>query len=300
MGGSAVPLHAQHHERHFTCEKQRCVLVFVSEMDGMAIDGERRLAALADDLQARGRYTFTRGEALATARRSDVALAAARRRLEQRGRIASLRRGFYVLVPLEYREAGCPPASWFIDDLMRFLGQPYYVGLLSAAALHGAAHQQPMAFQVVTDRPTRPARAGRVRIEFHMSRHVAAAAVVQVQTETGTMRVSTPEITAFDLVRFAAAAGHLSNVASVLGELGDKLDPAALAHVAPSYAVPEAQRLGYLLDHLGALDRTRPLSAWIAARRHRPVRLSPGEASGKAAPDPRWRVIPNATLEVDI
>jgi len=65
---------------------------------------------------------------------------------------------------------------------MRFLEQPYYVGLLSAAATHGAAHQQPMVFQVVTDRPTRPARAGRVRIEFHMSRQVETAPVVEVQT----------------------------------------------------------------------------------------------------------------------
>jgi hypothetical protein len=50
--------------------------------------------------------------------------------------------GVAVVVPPEYREAGCPPASWFIHDLMRFLGQPYYVALLTAAAIHGAAHQQ--------------------------------------------------------------------------------------------------------------------------------------------------------------
>jgi hypothetical protein len=83
---------------------------------------------------------------------------------------------------------------------MRFLGQPYYVGLLSAAAIHGAAHQQPMVFQVITDRPTRPARAGRVRIEFHMSRQVESAPVLEVRTETGSMRVSTPETAAYDLV----------------------------------------------------------------------------------------------------
>ncbi|MBU2500813.1 type IV toxin-antitoxin system AbiEi family antitoxin [bacterium] len=33
---------------------------------------------------------------------------------------------------------------------MRYLAQPYHVGLLSAAAIHGAAHQQPMVFHVVT------------------------------------------------------------------------------------------------------------------------------------------------------
>ena len=75
-----------------------------------------------------------------------------------------------MVVPLEYREAGCPPASWFIQPLMDFLDRPYYVGLLSAAAIHGAAHQQPMVFQVITDMVIKAARAGRVAIQFHQTR----------------------------------------------------------------------------------------------------------------------------------
>ena len=43
----------------------------------------------------------------------------------------------------ENRVAGAPPASWYIDDFMKAIGAPYYVGVLTAAALHGAAHQQP-------------------------------------------------------------------------------------------------------------------------------------------------------------
>lgn len=76
------------------------------------------------------------------------------------------RREFYVVVPPEYRATGSPPASWFIDELMRHLEQPYYVGLLSAAAIHGASHQQPMTFQVVTSRSTREMRTGKVIIRF--------------------------------------------------------------------------------------------------------------------------------------
>lgn len=259
----------------------------------------RPLAEFVEDLQARGRYTFTRAEGASGARRSEMALEAALRRLKRRGRIASPRRGFYVLVPAEYREAGCPPASWFVDDLMRFLKQPYYVGLLSAAAIHGAAHQQPMVFQVVTDRPTRPARAGRVRIAFHMSRRIDSAPVVKVQTETGSMRVSSPEATAFDLVRFARSAGHLNNVATVLGELAEKLDSGALAKTARSYAAPETQRLGYLLEQLGRGELAASLVASIEARRRRLVLLAPGQAHGKAPPDRRWSVVPNVTIETD-
>ena len=266
----------------------------------MAPSKEKTLAEFVEDLQAGGRYTFTRAEAMGAGERSQVALEAALRRLRQRGRIAGPRRGFFVLVPVEYREAGCPPVSWFIDDLMRFLGQPYYTGLLSAAAIHGAAHQQPMVFQVVTDRPTRPASAGRGRIEFHMSRRLESAPVVEVQTDTGSMRVSTPETTAFDLVRFAPAAGHLSNVATVLGELAETIDPAALANLASLYVVPVTQRLGYLLDLLGEGELAESLADALVGRRCRTILLLPGQATGLDPPHPRWRVIPNERVEVDL
>jgi predicted transcriptional regulator of viral defense system len=271
-------------------------------MDNMADLKTQSLTAFVEDLQARGRYTFTRADAASGNQRSEVALEAALRRLKRRGRIASPRRGFYVLVPVEYREAGCPPASWFIDDLMRYLKQPYYVGLLSAAAIHGAAHQQPMVFQVVTNRPTRAARAGRVRIAFHMSRIIKLAPLAEVQTETGSMRVSSPEATAFDLVRFAPAAGHLDNVATVLGELAEKLDLAALATLAHAYPAPDAQRLGYLLEQLGKTELAESLMASLEARRHRPVLLAPGQAHDRSqsSTDPRWRVIPNVIVEADL
>jgi predicted transcriptional regulator of viral defense system len=266
----------------------------------MAPSRGRPLVEFVDDLQAHGRYTFTRADAARAEDRSQVALEAALRRLKRRRRIASPRRGFYVVVPAEYREAGCPPVSWFVDDLMRYLGQPYYVGLLSAAAIHGAAHQQPMVFQIVTDRPTRPARAGRARIEFHMSRRLESTPVAEVETETGLMRVSTSESTAFDLVRFASAAGHLSNVATVLSELSETLDPAALKALAASRAVPDTQRLGYLLELLGEGELAQALARALKGRRRRIVLLLPGQAKGEEPAHPRWRVIPNERVEVDL
>ena len=276
------------------------MLAYATRMDKADNYINRSLAAFVNDLQARGRYTFTRTEAAEPMVITDLALEAALRRLKKRGRIANPRRCFYVVVPLEYREAGCPPASWFIHDLMRFLGQSYYVGLLSAAAIHGAAHQQPMVFQVITDRATRPALAGRVRINFHISRKIEKVPVVEIQTETGSMRVSTPEATALDLVRFAAAAGHASNVATVLAELSEKLDPATLAKLADSYAVPDVQRIGYLLEKLGEHDLAKPLAGWLAKRRYRPIALVPGKSAGKIAADPKWRVLPNERVEVDL
>ncbi len=255
---------------------------------------------MVDDLQANGRYTFTRDQLEANRGRPDAGRQAALRRLKQRGRVVSPRRGFHVIVPIEYRAAGCPPASWFISDLMGHLEQPYYVGLLTAAGLFGAAHQQPMVFQVITDRPTRAMTAGRIRIEFHVSSLVGDAPVTEAPTETGTMRVSTPEVTALDLVRYPAACGHLSNVATVLAELADRMDASRLVALAPLYDVPEVQRLGFLLDLVEKGGLAEPLAEWLLQRRVRPVPLRTGWKPGGKPADPRWRVIPNDVVEPDL
>lgn len=260
-------------------------------------------STIADWMEARqasGRYVFTRKDAEAGHGGSPVAVQTALRRLKQKGRIAAPRRGFYVVIPPEYRAAGCPPASWFIDDLMRYLGRDYYVGLLTAATLHGAGHQQPMVFQVVADRATRPMRAGRVHIEVHASRAVRAMPVARIQTETGSMAVATPETTAFDVVRFFSAAGHWNNVATVLSELAEKLDADRLAEIAPHVRLPDVQRLGYLLTFVGQDSLAQPLADWLARRRATVVCLRTDRPKGSADIDPRWRLVPNEQVDIDL
>lgn len=257
------------------------------------------MALWVERLQSRGRYTFTRTEAESDTGRSFVAAQSALRRLKQQGRVVSPRRGFYVVVPPEYRAAGSPPASWFIDDLMRYVGQPYYVGLLSAAAIHGAAHQQPMVFQVMTNKPTRQMRAGKVAIRFSMCSLVERLPVLDQQTETGAMRVATPETCAFDLVRYPEAAGYLSNAATVLAELAERLDARRLVEVASLVRLPDVQRLGYLLDSVGQCELAASLAEWLGERQPRAVLLQPGE-DGNAEAVRRWHVVPNTELDVDV
>jgi hypothetical protein len=50
---------------------------------------------------------------------------------------------------------------------MKFLNRSYYVGLLNAAALYGAAHQQPQSFSVITHgKSLRPLKNDKVNIVF--------------------------------------------------------------------------------------------------------------------------------------
>lgn len=258
------------------------------------------MKAWIDRLQAGGRYTFLRSEAVRDSGLTAGAVSKALRQAVRDRRILQLKEYLFVIVPLEYRVAGSPPPAWFVHDLMAAMGLPYYVGLLSAAALHGAAHQQPQAFQVMTDRSVRPLAAGRTRLQFFASKHVSGAAVAELKTPTGVMRVSTPEATAVDLVRFAKAAGHLDHVASVIAGLAGSLHAKRLvAAVRAVDDIPNAQRLGYILDQLKQSELADALYAHLAPRIARTQLLRPGGRAADAEEDARWRLLINTPLEVE-
>lgn len=260
----------------------------------------RDLSEFVDRLQASGRYTFHREEALSALSVSNIALQSAARRLVAKGRICAARRGFYVIVPVEYSRSGAPPPSWFIGDLMKFHRHPYYVGLLSAAALHGAAHQQPQVFQVVTDTTLRPITVGRSRVRFFLKSHLSETPTTEVKTETGSMRISTPAATALDLVRYVESAGQLGNVATVLSELSEKINPGKLVEAARTEVeLSVVQRLGYLLEHFASPGVVAPLAEWLATQRPRPVPLRSERKPKATEKDSRWQILVNEKVEID-
>jgi len=258
------------------------------------------LSNLVDSLQAGGIYVLTRDQALEALRVSEQTLKKAVQRLAAKRRLAVPRRGFFVIVPMEYRQVGAPPPSWFIEELMKFCGRRYYVGLLSAAALHGSAHQQPQEFQVVTDGQLRPMVAGRVRIRFFRKLRIGRTPITEVKTETGTMRVATPEATALDLLRYLQAAGHIGHIVTVLDDLAESMHAERLVETAKiEGGLSNAQRLGFLLEKVGRQEIGVSLAAWIAGQNPRFAALRPDRPSRTAARDERWRVLINEEVEVE-
>lgn len=84
------------------------------------------------------------------------------------------------------------PPEYFINELMGYLSQPYYVGLLSAAQFHGAAHQQPQQFQVVINKPRLPLHCGQARVIFVTKKDTSQVPVENFNTPYGIVQVSTP------------------------------------------------------------------------------------------------------------
>ena len=106
------------------------------------ITGDKRVSEVLDDFQRRGLYGFERSRLEPSLTTSPASIDRALNRLAAKGRVKRIRRDFHVILPVEFSAQGMIPYDWYLGDLMRSLGTPYYIGLQSAAALYGAAHQQ--------------------------------------------------------------------------------------------------------------------------------------------------------------
>lgn len=253
-----------------------------------------------DDLASRGIYHFSTEEAEHGMGVSRPAARAALRRLKKDGIIAAPRRGFHVIVPPEYRRLGCLPADQFVPQLMDYLGIPYYVGLLSAARYHGAAHQQPQVFQVIVPRNRKHIECGKVAVSFFARHNTADIPTTLFNTQRGRVSVSSPEATAFDLVGYPQHCGGLDNVATVLIELTEKLDPERLAEVASHSPMPWAQRTGYLLELIGESTLGGALEEYVRRAVTETALLSPAHDLNRGPRDKRWKLKVNVEVEPEL
>jgi predicted transcriptional regulator of viral defense system len=274
----------------------------------MIHDQRSILSRYVNSLLARGQTVFTASEAEAHLKVDRGAFLDAAERLQRRKLLLSPRRGFYLAVPQQFANWGAPPPSWFLDDLMRFEEEPYYVALLKAAELHGATHQAVMEFQVITAKRFANIRAGRSVIAFYYRKDMDAIArgLEKHKTDTGSMQVASPALTALDLIRYPQASAGIDHVATVLSDLARRIDAKPLAALSVAFERPVVQRLGCLLDQLGHSARTDRLHTALTKRGapqwteldRREIR-DPDFTPEPVLRDPRWHVIVRRMPEVD-
>jgi len=261
-----------------------------------------KLADYIETLQSQGRYWFTKSDAMKALGVATPAFHKATHRLTQQTKLMRIRNGFYVIVPAEYRKAKSLPTTFYIDALMKFMKQPYYIGALSAAALHGAAHQSPQELQVVTSKSIPMIESGATRIRFITKKDIEKTPVQQVKTPTGFMQVSTPEATTLDLLRYVRVAGHLDNVTTAIVELLETINPAKLVQVAKlEKEFSYVQRLGYLIDRFSK-NKTAAKELHHLFEKKRPgfIFLRPDDRKGITEKNEKWNILVNTEVEPDL
>ena len=265
-------------------------------------DDKMNISEWIHSREIRGKATFSIDDVKgAFAERPSKSINTELSRQVSRGRVQSVYRGFYVIVPVQYQLKGVVPPAYYVDGLMDYVGKPYYMGLLSAAALHGATHQRAMKTQVMTVVPRIKASGKNSLLDWNYRQEIPETFVMKKNAEIGTLRFSGPELTAVDLVQFASHVGGYQRVATVLAELMDSVDMGKVDELLPFTTVATVQRLGYLLecvlsrqDQADALFQVLKMQgSWNS------ILLNNDQARREEVPANRWHVNGNIDIEVD-
>lgn len=234
--------------------------------------------------------------------RSEKALKTDINRLVVSKRIQFVYKGFYVIIPTQYQLKGIVPPSYYINELMDYLGKPYYIGLLSAAALYGASHQRVMVTQIVTTGPRPRTSNKNTLLNWNYRMQIPNELLESRNAEMGRINYSSAELTAVDIVQFASNIGGYQRASTVLAELVDMVDVSKIEGVLPYTTATTLQRLGYLLEFvLFEQEKADELYAIMKKQNgyFNAVLMSSEHPSLENAESNRWRINMNIDIEID-
>ena len=220
-------------------------------------------------------------------------------------RIQSVMKGFYTIVPMQFRDRGIVPPYNYIGQLMKYLGKPYYISLLSAGVLLGAAHQRPQRLMVTTEKPFINIGNSEIQIVWNYRPSVPLEMLNTTNSDTGPILYSNSELTAVDLVQYNHLIGGLSVASTVLSELIEKIDFAQFkTRLADITSVPTLLRLGYILENILESPEQADIIYYIIGKdkieRTRYVPLATSKpVTDSMERDKRWKLIVNDNIDPD-
>jgi predicted transcriptional regulator of viral defense system len=266
------------------------------------------LQSYIKDIRKDGKRCFTTLDIVEQFHVSNSHARVALHRLLKTGDLISPARGLYVIVPPEHQPHGSIPAQELVPLVMQYLGAHYYVALLSAGLFHGATHQKPARFQVISDRRIKhPSTFGDVEIDYIYKKSVLELPTQDFTMSTGYLKVATPELVALDLLEYPNHAGGLNHIATVFSELIEVLDPIKLINLAKDTSTEyQLQRIGYILDHIDVMDEPGAEIIINALAHHvqenKPSYLPLASEISKIGYSrcKKWRIIENSEIESDL
>lgn len=254
----------------------------------------------------RGKIHFTSTEAIAELNVSRNAFDRGMHTLKANGDIISPAKGLYIIVPPEHQLMGSIPAEDLVPILMSHWAVDYYACLLTAALYHEASHQKPQVFQVMTNIQKSPLQLGKIKIEFIYKKALKDLPTVPRTVRTGYLNISSPELTVADMLMYPHHAAGLNNIATVLSELIEHLNPKKLIELAIKIDQrPWLQRLGYILDTVDTIDSVKQNQILDVLKDHLSshdlnfIALNPELPVREKPRNDLWKIVINTTIESD-
>lgn len=258
-------------------------------------------------LRARGRVYFTSKEAITELGISQNALNCGMYKLRKKGEIVSPAKNLYLIIPPEYQSIGSLPPEEVVPILIKHWDLDYYVCLLSAAMYHGASHQKPQEFQVMTNKQLKPLQLGKVKIKFIYIKSLAGIKTQNIIVKSGYLKIATPETTAINLLLYPNHSVGINHIATVLAEMVEILNSKALIDAINNINEMSAvQRLGYILEHLEPINITsrdhlvNVLKKYLENKKLQFVALATEFPTINCPKNNDWKIIKNTTIESDL
>jgi len=225
-------------------------------------------------------------------------------RLTLKKRIISVYKSFYVIIPPQYAAKGIVAPVYYISQLMEYIGKSYYICLLNAAELFGAAHQRSQRFSVMTVYPSVNVSKAKNNILDWVYRKDVPEKFLQIKnSETGIVRFSNPELTAIDLIQYEKHIGGLSRAATVLEELTEQTDFSKVSSELLDYtSLAAIQRLGFIIENILEQNQQADIlyeQLRLYGKRLNYVPLSTRSAKKNSEKNNRWKIYINTEIETD-
>lgn len=224
-------------------------------------------------------------------------------RLIEKKEIVNLRKGFYLIIPPRYSKQGQLPIQLYIEKLFKSLNRNYYLGFYSAAKFHGASHQQSQRDYIMTEKPKLNAiKKNDFGIRFITTAKWPNRNIIEKKSDAGIFKISSPALTAVDLIHHQTKLGGLNRMLAILEELEEEIDQNDISQLLTWYPIKSTlQRFGFLLEEIKANQKlSNQIKAYLQKSKFFPVLLSPKSGQKPGAVDNFWKVDVNITLESDL
>lgn len=248
-------------------------------------------------------YSFSLNEVIENSFKDDTAVKRELSRLIDKKEIVNLRKGFYLIIPPRYSHSQKLPLQLYADKLFKYLQRNYYIGLYSAAKIHGASHQQTQLDYLIIETPKlNDIRKKNFEIHFHSTGNWPKYNIEEKKSDAGIFKVASPALTLVDLIHYHTKIGGLNRMLASLEELTEELLEQDIQSLLEWYDNKSTlQRTGFLLEELlGSNSFSHLIFQKLKQQPFYPILLSPKMNEKPGSVDNRWKIDVNLILESDL
>lgn len=254
-------------------------------------------------LQSIEEYSFSWVELQHFCNKTKTSLKRELSRLVAKNKLINIRREFYLIIPPRYSKQRQIPIQLYVNKLFKTLKREYYLGLYSAAKFHGASHQQTHQEYIIIDYPKiGDIERNEIKLRFFTTTNWPQGNIIEKKSDAGIFNISSPALTAVNLIQYQNKIGGINRMLAVLEELIEEITIKDISELLQWYSHKSTlQRFGFILEELGAeIEIISEILEHLNSSKYFPTLLVPRSNQKVGKVNNKWKIEVNTKLENDL